>query len=276
MPPVLKRLGLLLLLPLLSRVPALLQAQDPAQPAAYYNPTWSPDGRTIAFESNREGRFAVYTVDRETGRVRRLTTDEGDASQPAWSPDGRRIVFTLERAGGSQLYRMNADGSHLARLTNGRGKHFYASYSPDGRWIVFGVQDEQRRERYYVGVVRADGSDYRVLTDSTASSEGPRWAADGRRIVFTRTPLLARDSGETMPDLARRRQRASTRISIQRDGSDARVIAAPPPGEGEGEGLALSPDGRFAVLSREVDGRAGLYLIDRATGGERLLVGGRR
>ena len=244
--------------------------QNPPHPVAYYNPVWSPDGRSIAFESNREGNFAVYLVEVDSRSLHRLTPADAEASQPAWSPDGNRIVISMRRGDTSDLYLVNRDGANLTRVTQQPGSQFYAPVSPDGRWLLFGVQFQERKDLYYVGIVQANGSGYRLLTDSTASSTGPRWSADGRRIEYSRTPILSPAPGEAMRDFARRRDAAGRLVSMAPDGSDSREIG-PAPGESEPEPVD-SPDGRYAVESRDSAG-GGLYLIEKATGRERVLVG---
>ena len=246
-------------------------AQAGSHPISFYNPAWAPDGRTITFESNREGNSAVYTVEVESRAIRRLTPADAEAFQPTWSPDGSRIVFGMKRGDATDLYIVDRDGSNLTRITEQPGSQFYASFSPNGRQILFGVQFPERRDVYYVGVVGSDGAGYRLLTDSTASSSGPRWSTDGSRVEFTRTPLLSPAPGEPMRDFSRRRDAAGRRISMLPDGSEARDIG-PAPGEGEPNPVE-SPDGRYVVESKEVGGNTGLYLIEKTTGRERMLVG---
>jgi TolB protein len=246
-------------------------AQTDAHPIAFNNPAWSPDGRTITFESNREGNSAVYTVEVESRTLRRLSPSDAEAFQPSWSPDGSRIVFGMKLGDATDLYLVDRNGSNLTLITEQPGSQFYASFSPDGRRILFGVQFPERRDVYYVGIVESGGSGYRLLTDSTASSSGPRWSPDGSRVEFTRTPLLSPAPGEPMRDFVRRRDAASRLISMRPDGSDTRDIG-PAPGEGEPNPVE-SPDGRYLVEPKEVGGRTGLYLSEKATGRERMLVG---
>lgn len=79
-----------------------------------YWPTWSPDGRKIAFASERDGNSEIYVMNADGSNVTRLTDAGGNF--PAWSPDGRRIAFAS--GGGPDIYVMNADGSIVTRLTD--------------------------------------------------------------------------------------------------------------------------------------------------------------
>ena len=91
-------------------------------------PTWSPDGKRLAFASNRHatsesdaGDFDVYDVSIADGTVRRLTHDPAVADDPSYSPDGKRIFFTstrdATRAYSIELYAMPAGGGEQRRLT---------------------------------------------------------------------------------------------------------------------------------------------------------------
>lgn len=88
-------------------------------------PAWSPDGSTLAFVSNAEGRKNIYIL--KTGDFgdspKRLTnslTGEG-AFTPVWSPDGAEIVFTADWTGNAEIYVMKTDGTNLRRLTTSSG-----------------------------------------------------------------------------------------------------------------------------------------------------------
>ena len=104
-----------------------------------YYPTWSPDGRRIAFMSNREGQVNLWTVAASGGSPVRLTRDEGIDYQPAWSPDGRWIAYG---SGGLVGYGYNvavvaAEGGKPRTLTSDFTFVTRPAWSPDGRSILF-------------------------------------------------------------------------------------------------------------------------------------------
>jgi len=144
----------------------------------------------IAFESNRDGDFEIYTMNAATGGgIIKLTDNTGDDRDPEWSPDGTRIVFISDRDGDGdpdtiedfEIYTMNADGSDVSRLTDNNTYDNLPSWSPDGTRIVFNTQRDGNVEIY---TMNADGSDPFRLTDHPARDWGPSWSPDGTRIVF--------------------------------------------------------------------------------------------
>ena len=78
-------------------------------PANDRDPSWSPDGKRIAFMSERDGNREIYVMDNDGGNQRNLTNHPNNDSHPAWSPDGKRIVFGRSGA----IYVMDTESSHL-------------------------------------------------------------------------------------------------------------------------------------------------------------------
>jgi TolB protein len=163
------------------------------------SPAWSPDGRRIAFVSNRRGNFDIFVVNADDGLgLRKLSRSPRNDYDPAWSPDGRMIAFQgrrdpppeserdacpLRRCERQEIYVVDADGSRLRRLTHDWRFDAAPVWSPDGRKILF-----QHRHHPDVWVMNADGSGRRNLTRSVkqpfASDEAPAWSPDGRKILF--------------------------------------------------------------------------------------------
>jgi TolB protein len=79
---------------------------------------WSPDGRQIAFASERDGGWEVYVMDADGSNQRQLTKDNVFSFLPAWSPDGTRIAFISARGTTWGVYIMDADGSNRRWLVD--------------------------------------------------------------------------------------------------------------------------------------------------------------
>ena len=102
----------------------------------------SPDGKQIAFTSNRDGNFEIYTMNFDGSNQRRLTENQADDVLPAFSPDGKRIAFVSRREDlHDEIFIMNFDGTNPTRLTFGDGEDREPSWSPDGKQIVFSCEN---------------------------------------------------------------------------------------------------------------------------------------
>ena len=91
-------------------------------PADERRPSWSPDGRLIAFECRLGEHWHVCLADRRRRTFRLLTGHGSDAFAPTWSPDGKRIAFVSDRDGPDQLFVLRTDGTGVVRLTDGQAE----------------------------------------------------------------------------------------------------------------------------------------------------------
>jgi Tol biopolymer transport system component len=146
-------------------------------------PTWSPDGKRIAFTTFRHGRSDIYIVNSDGTGERRLTTNPAADDLATWSPDGNRIAFVSNRDGNLDVYAMNADGTGETRLTTDPEDDFSPSWSPDSRRIVFRSNRDENGEIY---VMNADGTSQTRLTFNPASDHSPAWGPTGQ-IAFVST-----------------------------------------------------------------------------------------
>jgi TolB protein len=157
---------------------------------------WSPDGRRIAFESeraDRPGRAEIHVMDSDGTNVRRVTTLPAYAIfdlAPRFSPDGRRIVFTryvVDNAV-SALFTVRVDGGGLKRLTPWSIGAGDADYSPDGKKLVFEAFPlaDARRCRGNIYTVDSDGQHLTNITDNRCQvgSSDPVWSPTGKKILF--------------------------------------------------------------------------------------------
>jgi len=86
--------------------------------AADTNPTWSPDGEWIAFQSNRDGQNEIYKLNVESGQVVRLTNNLASDADPDWLPYCDWIFFESDRDQNAEVYRMNENGGDQRNVTN--------------------------------------------------------------------------------------------------------------------------------------------------------------
>jgi len=272
-------------------------------------PAWSPDGRKLAFVSERDGNAEIYVMNADGSEQENLTRQPANDSHPSWSRDGRKLAFVSRRDGNSEIYVMNADGSGLRNLTRTPSHDRDPAWSPDGRAIAF-VQECMPRPgdprwrcgATYLYAVNADGSGLRRLTTVRGHALTPSWSADGKTIRYGGYLVYADGSGRKKlheariwtnrnialdgvwsPDGQRiaavsvahspTEAQNTTKLGLwvtNADGSNARRVAAKAT---EGD-PAWSPDGRRIAFRRLGIGRANsdLYVVNADGSGLRRLT----
>ena len=148
-------------------------------PAVDWDPTWSPDGKRIAFVSSRGPYLQIYTMDSD-GRNLKQLTHASNASEPAWSPDGAKIAFTRPQERKMQVWVMDADGGNQVQLTHIGSNHFPA-WSPSGDRLAFVTL--KRHEGSEIYVIDRYGNNEQRLTQDLATKTFPSWSPDGQLIA---------------------------------------------------------------------------------------------
>jgi hypothetical protein len=195
----------------------------------------SPDGRMIAFDSDREGERAVYIADAD-GRAVRRVSGEGFAAVPSWSPDGRRLTFVRaepDRPRVWNLWMVDLATGETTRVTSHRvGQPWGAAWFPDGERIAYSHED-----RLIVRTI--DGRNEQIYPSPRAGRlvRTPAVSPDGRKVVFQ----LYRD-GAWMLDL--------------RDGSMRRILSDP-----TAEEFTWAPDGRRVAYHSRKTGEWNVWLM---------------
>jgi serine/threonine-protein kinase len=144
---------------------------------------WSPDGKRIAFGSDKSGAMNLYWKPADgSGPEERLTTSENVQIVTAWSPDGRTLAFTERNPiSGSDLYVLPLEGERKPQeLLKTRFNEGGAAFSPDGRWIAY-WSDQTGRPEIYVQPFPGPGGKWQVSTDGGVE---PVWGGGGE--VFYR------------------------------------------------------------------------------------------
>ncbi len=129
------------------------------------DPSWSPDGRRIAFHSNRTGNGEIYVMNADGSGAVQVTNHPAQDLYPAWSPNGAQIVFISERDNTREVYIVAAGGGEAQRLTVNDIDESYPAWSPDGTAIAFAGQQLGQGGMW---TIRSDGSNGDSPTKITA------------------------------------------------------------------------------------------------------------
>ncbi|HSZ60061.1 MAG TPA: hypothetical protein VK797_30740, partial [Tepidisphaeraceae bacterium] len=122
-------------------------------------PRFSPDGKWIAFSSNRQGNYDVYVMPAEGGKPKQLTFHSADDHVVGWTPDGKKIIFTSSRGQGvfpgvTTLFEISAEGGMERPIPTDWGS--WASYSPDGSKLAFSRHPGVWSRKHYRGSYAVD------------------------------------------------------------------------------------------------------------------------
>jgi Tol biopolymer transport system component len=147
-------------------------------PAAEFDPSWSPDGRRIAYRVDSGPAAAdIFVMNADGSGQRRIAS----GLSPAWSPDGAMIAYADDQG---SISVMRPDGS-ASRRVPGTWQGEYPSWSPDGAKLAFMAHRAgASTSNYEIYVVSLDGTGLQRLTTTPGEDGWPVWSPDGRRIVF--------------------------------------------------------------------------------------------
>ncbi|MEW6723963.1 MAG: S9 family peptidase [Bacillota bacterium] len=275
-------------------------------------PRWSPDGRWLAFVSNRQEKNQIWLIPSHGGEARQLTELKDGAGNPVWSPDSTRLAFTARVGANGQEdekkdeikpdvrvitrlhYKMNGtgfldektaqifvipvDGGEPKQLTSGPYHHSSPAWAPDGQTIVFAANRQEDAD-YDPGAdlwtVPAEGGELQQLTTVPRAAGSPAYSPDGRYIAF----------------YGHDREYAGATLDrvwvVPSQGGEARVLTADfdrSVGNAVGGDMCpatgtlpiWSPDGRFISFLATDGGRTGLFRVPAEGGQAEPVLGGDR
>jgi dipeptidyl aminopeptidase/acylaminoacyl peptidase len=250
------------------------------------NPRWLPDGR-VMFNSNRDGRSAIWVISPEGGEAQRWLEDV-DAPSGSISPDFGRIAFTEEtdrpdKKEWDERVRRRDDGFYAEhkltythvwvydvatkekkQLTSGDFDHTGPTWSPDGRWIAYvsnrnnaTVRDPNFTNNSDIYLVPSTGGEPRQLTTNPGPDRSPQFSPDGRRIAYLASTLVNSSADQTQVKVLDLNGGEPINLTADLDYSVS--------------SFDWSPDGRHLYLSVAEGLTQRLYRVP-ATGGTRTLI----
>jgi len=223
------------------------------------DPAWSPDGKHIAFTSDRDGNTEIYIMNADGTDQTRVTNSTENEHHPQWSPDGKRIIFsrTLEDKT-SDLFVINVDGSGISQLTStAKVNEAYPDWSPDGTKILFSAFGGAQSGIF---IMDSDGSNVHLIMEGPLHF--PKWSPDGKYIAFDGEP------GGNKFDI----------YIMREDGSDLQKVAEHPASGGYNKSPSWSPDGKQLVYSstnRNPNPGVDIFIINIDGSGETALTHGK-
>jgi Tol biopolymer transport system component/DNA-binding winged helix-turn-helix (wHTH) protein len=257
-----------------SMVPLIASTRDDAQPQ------FSPDGRLIAFRSDRSGDPEIWIANSDGSGERQLTRLKAEISAGAhWSPNGKEIVFHSRPSGNANLYVVNVETGAYRQLTTGHTENYMPSWSHDGEWIYFGSGRDGTEQ---IWRMPAGGGSATRLTKNGGAM--PLESPDGKQVFYTKTTepglwMLSLENGDEskiLPSTAgfecftmgkrgiyfeRKAERSGFVISYMSLSDhvvrDVATIRAP-----VGDGLSVSPDERSILITQIDHAGSDLFLVE--------------
>lgn len=287
-------------------------ASGQPSPARYYNPRFSSDGTSLIFESTRDGKYAVYTIDADGTKLRKVTDGKQNDAQPQWSVDRRFITFTSDAGGVPKVHIMAADGTGRRAINTGPKPDAAPAFAPDGSFVTWAATTELAVNWRDIGIVAADGSGPRLITSGPGNDQSPIFVTN-TRVVFTRDVPPGPDWLKLTPEDHAKRRASSEIMAVNIDGTGLEhltkneVLDGNPSwasaiqrifftsGRGGSQELfsmtaggsdvrrvmdatgiqpSVSSDGRQVTYARLAGDRSAVFVCDLASGREREVIGG--
>jgi len=202
------------------------------------SPTWTPDGRKLAYVSFETGRPAIYLQDLATGERETLAQFKGLNGAPSFSPDGKQMLLTSSKDGNPEIYLMDLATKRLQRMTNDSAIDTEARFAPDGKSFVF-TSDRGGTPQIYR--YNLDNGQIRRLTFNGRFNARGSLSRDGQSLA-----LVHRQSGQQY------------QVGIMDLASSVISILTPTPLD---ESPSFSPNGQMVVYATRERGRGMLAVM---------------
>jgi Tol biopolymer transport system component len=260
------------------------------------DPAPSPDGKWLAYSSDKGGSTQIWVMPIGGGHARRLTSEPDSvrvqdpdhpdsmrtiyvrAATPTWAPDSKSVLFISTRTGRFNIYSVPLAGGKPRRVSNAPGNHRYAVYSPNGKEIAFYSNRLQPDALFGFNIFVMDSGgetpDHlaRQITNSTGSPGHPTWSPDGAWIAYVSKEIDPKKKIDVGKGMQMEQSAIFAAYKVYKapaqGGRETRVGAGLVNGKDyEDTWPSWSPtDARWLAVARTLDGKRDVWVIDTTTG----------
>ena len=215
------------------------------------SPSWSPDGKSLAYVSFESKRPEIFIQHLATARRSKIASFRGLNGAPSWSPDGKFLALVLSKDGSPDVYTLNTATKRLKRLTKHRGIDTEPVWTSDGKTIIFTSDRSGSPQLYRIG---SGGGKARRLTFEGGYNTAASLSPDGKFIV-----MVHRDRGQFK---IAQYERETGNLTVLTDSSLDESPSFSPNGKMVLYASTRNKDGFLFAVS--IDGRAEHRLSDQA------------
>lgn len=216
-------------------------------------PALSPDRRSVAFTTNRDGNWEIYVgaTDGLSAPERVTYNSFAVDIDPVWSPDGTSFIYESVRKGNWDLYLFNVASGEETQLTDSPASEIHPGWSPDGKTILY---ESVAGAKSQINSLDVASHKVTALSDGTGSDYDPIYSPDGKQIVFRSMSANSKNGVVYI---------------MNADGSKRTVISDL---SGSAANQSWSPDGSLIVYQSRIGGNLGIYVYQLSSGKTRQVT----